>query len=108
MKLKKVVVNGQSYLGKLVETDDVTALVDAMVCSDPGSKDSLQQYVQAKNLKTLVTVEFGGVGTNYSISELCEHEKLLFKQCKMSMKYAKSIALAKLENKDVGSLMGKY
>ena len=100
--MKKVNVNGTSYVGKLNKKNNV--LSNAMESS--GTPD-FGKYLMMKNLDKLQNIEFGGPGVSYSISPLSATEKLDLASCKMVMKHAKKISAAGTENKVFSDLLGK-
>lgn len=108
MKLKKITINGISYLGKLVKDGDTTTLTEAMVTmTGKVSRDIFAEYLKLKNTSKLEDgIEYTGQGF-FGVSPLTATEKLDLNVCKMTMKHAKKVAAAGVENDVFSQMLGK-
>jgi len=105
--MKVVTINGVQYLGKLTVNEDGSALLTkAMKCYEI-SKETLANYIAAKNLDELTEIPFGGTGCQYFVEKLTKAQKLELKVCKLNMSRAKVLAIPEVENKAFRALLGK-
>ena len=104
--MKKVTINGVQYLGELKEKGDKSVLKKAMQI-ERADRNSFAQYLKRENLGTLETVEFGGQGVSFAISELNDVQKLELDMCKLAMTHAKKVAIAGTENAVFEQVLGK-
>ncbi|MCK5021468.1 MAG: hypothetical protein KAS32_30935 [Candidatus Peribacteraceae bacterium] len=109
MKLKKITINGISYLGKLVKDGDTTTLNEAMsIVSGKLTRDVLAEYLKLKNTGKLENgIEYTGQGGLFGVAPLTPTEKLDLNVCKMTMKHAKKVAAAGVENQVFSEMLGK-
>ena len=107
--MKKVIIEGTLYLGKLVTNLDKTFTLKQAYqpSSTVINKDVFASYLKAKNIGTLEIVNFGGSGGKYSISPLTKNQKLDLSICKLTMDRAKALAAPKAENTLFSELLGK-
>jgi len=106
--MKKVTVNGMSYMGTLVKTDDGIVIKNGLECpSGKLSKTVIAKYIETKNFDRLQDITFSGTGISYSVTDLTGLEALYLSVCKKTMKYAKKNAIAGNENELFNRVMGK-
>ena len=97
--MKKVTIDGVLYLGNLKELDDGKYVLKGAMRTDKVNRSAFISYLKKKNMGTLEPVEFGGLGTSFSVEKLNPVDKLNLSMCKLAMNYAKEVAAAGTENK---------
>lgn len=107
--MKKVTINGNTYLGTVKDSGKKTYLKNAMQLAGPDVKEgNIEEYIRRKNLGTLEeTIELIGSGMQGSVSSLSKVQKLFLKRCEMTMQLAKTTAIPTTENEIFNSLLGK-
>jgi hypothetical protein len=108
--MKKVTINGVSYIGELKEDKETGKMVlSGAMAVAPGSvsKDDIARYIQMENLGELDDIEFGGQGVAFSVSPFSEEEQMFVDMAGIIMKTAKGKALKQVENNLFGEILGK-
>lgn len=103
--MKKVTINGVSYLGDLKESKDGMTLKKAMMAKD-ASRMNLAKWLAKDNLDELETLEFGGNGVSYTVADLSDDEKMNLEIGILTMKAARGKAVKDLENKMFAGMLG--
>jgi hypothetical protein len=103
--MKVVKVDGNVFLAEVADNvlTDAKALGHSNLSTDV-SLYVFAEYLQAKNLKELVTVEFGTTSA-FSSRDLNNMEKHAFGNAEFSMSVAKDLAVRDLENMYFGKLV---
>lgn len=109
MDIKKVVINGVSYIGTLKTEDKKKEMVleGAMATRAGVTKKVISEYIKKKNIGELSDITFGGRGVAYSISELTKEEDMYVKMAEVVMSVAKDKALQSVENGLFDDFLGK-
>lgn len=105
--MMKVTVNGQMYLGKISENEGVVILTDSMPIKQV-DRETISEYLKRKNLQSLETEEFSGMGTAVSKKTLTDEEKLIKSICERAMKYAMKKAKGGMVNSLFDETLGKF
>ena len=105
--MEQVIVNGQSYLGSLVQGENSLTVEGAFATGPQVTKQDVQRYLEAENLGTLKNISFGGAGVSFSQVELDDEIAFAFEVAELVMANAKSVAVRKLENAEFRTGLGK-
>ena len=105
--MNQVIVNGQSYLGELVQGENTLTVEGALATGASVTKTDVQRYLEAENLGTLKNISFGGAGVSFSQVELDKEITFAFEVAELVMSNAKDVAVRKLENAEFRSGLGK-
>lgn len=108
--MKKVTMNGVSYIGELeLKKNGKKATLSNAMLVNGGTLDrtTVSEYFKRRNIGDLETIEFGGKGTAYAISELKKEEVMLVKMAEIVMGAAKDKALESVENTLFDTFLGK-
>ena len=105
--MNQVIVNGQSYLGELVQGENTLTVEGALATGATVTKSDVQRYLEAENLGTLKNISFGGAGVSFSQVELDKEITFAFEVAELVMSNAKDVAVRKLENAEFRSGLGK-
>jgi len=76
-KLKKIKINGESYLAEFIKKEDGVELKNAIVISN-NIRDTFNSWIRSYNLKELDNI-FTDLNSGYSCEELDIEEKRAFK-----------------------------
>jgi len=107
--MKVVTVNGITYLGVLEESETGVKLTDAMEIGGGGiSQGVISEYYKQGNVGELKTVDFGGNGISYSVSDLTDDAVMLCKIADLAITQAKKVAVLRLENREFDGVLGKF
>lgn len=107
--MRQVIVNGVSYLGELQakEGGGFSLLAAMKTAGNQVSKADIQRYLELENLDDLKTVEFGGAGVSYTVQDLDDEIMFALEVGELVMAQAKKVAVAKLENNEFRTGLGK-
>lgn len=106
--MKVVNVNGVTYLATLEEGENGILLSDAMEIGGSAVNQSIvTEYYKRGNVGKLKTVNFGGSGISYSVSELGDDAVMFCKIADLAIAQAKKTAVLNLENREFDSVLGK-
>lgn len=105
--MKQVIVNGQSYLGELVQTEGGMTVKNAMAVGGNVTKNDVQNYIKAENLDELKDITFGGAGVAFSTVDLDKEIVFAFEVAELVMENAKAVAVKNLENREFDGGLGK-
>jgi len=107
--MKKVIINGVSYVGDLKKNEDGTMTLSKAMSFEGTtmSRSDLSKYLKLKNLGELENLDFGGTGISWSISVLSENENMMLQIGEIAMKSAKGRAVKEVENDLFDFVLGK-
>lgn len=106
--MKKIIVNGQMYLGSVKTKDGNVIVENAMaVRGKRVNRTVIADYLKQKNLDELETIEFSGNGTSVSKSRLTDEEEMIFDICERAMRFAEKKAKSGMVNNEFEEALGK-
>ncbi len=106
--MKVVTVNGKTYLAVMEGDGNGIVLTEAMEIGSQGvSQTVVTAYYKQGNVGQLKTVNFGGSGISYSVSELNDDAVMFCKIADLAIAQAKKVAVLNLENREFDSVLGK-
>ena len=97
--VSQIVVNGNSYIGEIVEKDGAVTVKNALqTMSVTVVETDIQNYFCADNEGTLQDINFGGGDISFTTSALTNDLKMHIQMCGMAMERAKAVSLARIIN----------
>lgn len=107
--MKIVNVNGVTYLATLSKTENGDIVLEnAMEVGGANvSQGVITEYYKRGNVGTLKTVNFGGAGISYSVSDLDDSAVMFCKIADLAIAQAKKTAIKNLENREFDGVLGK-